>query len=83
MSKFLLPWYQALGSPAGLKLRSKDVHRLRRFLWQARKRSKDRDLWSLSLVLSPHDRDELWIVRQPELDLTNESNDETPPKTHP
>lgn len=79
MSKFLSPWYQALATPLGIKLRSNDVHRLRSRLWTERKRSKDRDLWSLSLVLSPHDRDELWIIRVAEfsyeVELTNETKE--------
>lgn len=69
MSKFLHPWYWALGSTYGLKFRSNDIHRARKHLWNARRVNRDRDLWSLSIVLSPHDRDELWIVKIPELEI--------------
>lgn len=77
MSKFLAPWYQALATPSGIKLRSNDVYRLRSRLWTERKKAKDRDLWSLSLVLSPHDRDELWIVKVAEFSYEVELSDET------
>jgi hypothetical protein len=77
MPKFLNPWLQALATPNGIKLRSNDVHRLRRFLWNARKKSRDRDLYSLSIILSPHDEKELWIVKVAEysyeVELTNET----------
>lgn len=57
-------WYQALRSPAGVCLRTDDFEATRQKLYKARREVLDPDLDGLSIVQSPTDSNELWIVKK-------------------
>lgn len=58
-------WFEALGSPFGIVVQCSDVERVRQKLYALRKELKDPDLDALSLVQSPTDPKQLWIVKRP------------------
>ncbi len=58
--------YTALASPHGIIVETSSVERLRRKLYAARRELNDEALEALSLVPSPTNECELWIVRRPQ-----------------
>lgn len=57
-------WYRALAEPIGVILVTNDRDVLRQALYRARRASGDADLDGLSLVLSPTDDNQLWIIKK-------------------
>lgn len=57
-------WYAALTSPRGVKVRTTARATTLQKLYQARAAAKDPDLDGLSLVPSPADPNEIWIVKR-------------------
>lgn len=57
-------WYAALADPRGVRVRSSNRKLTLSKLYQARAAAKDPDLDGLSLVPSPADPDEIWIVKR-------------------
>ena len=55
-------WYAALNSPSGICLRVSDAERIRQKLYTARREACDLDLNAISVVISPTDSGELWLV---------------------
>lgn len=64
MKPFLDLWYQALATPVGMAFTTNDRNALRQKLYAARAATGDPDLDKLSLVLSPTDENQIWIVKQ-------------------
>jgi len=58
--------YAALASPNGIIVETSSVERLRQKLYTARRELNDEALEALSLVPSPTNECELWIVRRPQ-----------------
>jgi hypothetical protein len=56
-------WYRALAADSGIILVTSDRDALRQRLYAARRASGDADLDGLSLVLSPTDDNQLWIIK--------------------
>lgn len=56
--------YEALSQTSGLVLQVSDVERARQKLYKLRADAKDPDLDCLSLVPSPTDKTQLWIVKK-------------------
>jgi hypothetical protein len=57
-------WYRALAEPSGIILVTNDRDGLRQALYRARRSANDPDLDGLSLVLSPTDDNQLWIIKK-------------------
>ena len=57
--------YTALLSPFGIKLECDDVGALRQKLYAERRAAQDPDLDQLSFVPSPHNPQQLWLVKRP------------------
>lgn len=55
-------WYSAYRSRAGICLRVSNPDAVRQKLYAARREACDLDLDNLSVVISPTDSGELWIV---------------------
>lgn len=56
--------YKALRSPTGLVLRTDNFEHTRQALYKARREVMDKELDCLSIVQSPTDASELWIVKK-------------------
>jgi hypothetical protein len=67
-------WYAALRSPEGIVLRVSDFNAVRQKLYAARKEAMDPELDGLSLVQSPTDPNELWIVKKESADGPSEGD---------
>lgn len=59
-------WYEALASEFGLILSVSDPEFVRQKLYALRAKSGDADLESISLVVSPTNPQELWMVKRNE-----------------
>ena len=62
-SAFLDLWYAALAAELGICVATTNRDILRQKLYAARKAANDPDLDSLSLILSPTDDSQIWIIR--------------------
>lgn len=66
--RHLVFWYEALAEPIGVKLYTENRRATMQQLYRAREKACDPQLQALSIVVSPTDQNELWIVKQkPEL----------------
>lgn len=63
MDDLLIHWYAALREPIGLCLRSNDRNLLRQKLYAVRARAKDEALEKLSIIFSPSEEDQIWIIK--------------------
>lgn len=63
MDDLLTHWYTALREPIGLCLRTNDRNLLRQRLYAIRARAKDEALEKLSIIFSPNEEDQLWIIK--------------------
>lgn len=57
-------WYRALAATHGIIVVTSDRDALRQRLYAARRAAGDPDLDALSLVLSPTDDSQLWIIKR-------------------
>lgn len=57
-------WYRALAARIGIIVVTSDRDALRQRLYAARRAAGDPDLDALSLVLSPTDDSQLWIIKR-------------------
>jgi len=73
---FLEFWYQAHGAAIGIVVQTNNRPALIQKLYAARKESHDPDLAGLSLVQSPTDASQLWILHK-RLSANAEHNDQT------
>lgn len=55
-------WYQALNAERGVVIRTEDRDAFRQKLYRARAEAADVQLEQLSIVFSPTDTEELWII---------------------
>lgn len=69
MDDLLTHWYTALREPIGLCLRTNDRNLLRQRLYAVRVKAKDEALEKLSIIFSPSEEDQLWIMRNSANDL--------------
>jgi hypothetical protein len=56
-------WYQALATPFGVIIETDDPERAKQRLYALRAKSPDSDLQSLSIITSPDNPKQLWIVK--------------------
>lgn len=56
-------WYAALHSSLGIKLTTTDPKRLIQQLYIARRKALDPDLQGISVIISPGNPNELWLVK--------------------
>lgn len=66
-------WYRALRSEAGICLRSADRAHTIQQLYKSRQEAMDPDLKHLSIVQSPTDPAELWIIKKAPTDDSSEA----------
>lgn len=59
-------WYKALASDHGIQVICSDPDAVRKQLYALRAKVQDLDLMSISINLSPFDRDRLWLVKENE-----------------
>jgi hypothetical protein len=57
-------WYRALASDHGIQIICSDPVAVRKALYDLRAKVQDLDLMSISINLSPFDRDRLWLVKE-------------------
>lgn len=57
--------YEALGSPFGVVVQTSNAEKARQAYYKLRNAAQDPDLESLSIVQSPTDPLQLWIVKVP------------------
>jgi len=58
-------WFQALASDFGIVVETNDRNGLRQALYRARVETKNPALDNLSLILSPTDEAQVWIMKKP------------------
>lgn len=58
--------YEALGSQFGVVVQCSDTEKVRQKLYSLRKESGDADLEILSMVQSPTNPQQLWILKRPD-----------------
>lgn len=68
-SAFTQAWYKALASPRGVKFTTPDPARAKQKLYEARKAAGDEALMGLSIVQSPFDENEIWILKRGEANV--------------
>ena len=57
-------WYAALASECGVIIRTDDPAFTKQKLYAIRKGLRDPDLESISIMTSPNDPNELWLVKR-------------------
>jgi hypothetical protein len=57
-------WYAALAEPLGICIQTSDPERARQRLYQLRTKANDPDLEKISVVASPTDPKQLWLIKK-------------------